>query len=88
MQYDMLFDLLCVVVIDGMGWWVVLGIDIYGKIGISQDSCDVLFVGFVGDLVVGVWVGNDDNMLLKGINGGIVFVQIWCDFMSSVILGV
>ena len=33
----------------------------FGKTGTSQDNRDALFVGFAGDLVVGVWVGNDDN---------------------------
>lgn len=86
-QHDMLLDLLRAVVTDGTGRRAALGIEAYGKTGTSQDSRDALFVGFAGDLVVGVWVGNDDNAPLKGINGGTVPAQIWRDFMGSAIPG-
>jgi penicillin-binding protein 1A len=33
----------------------------YGKTGTTQNYHDALFVGYVDDLVVGVWVGNDDE---------------------------
>lgn len=33
----------------------------YGKTGATQDYKDAWFIGFAGDLVVGVWVGNDDG---------------------------
>ena len=52
----------------------------YGKTGTSQDNRDALFVGYVGNLVVGVWVGNDDNSPLKGVSGGGLPAQIWRDF--------
>jgi penicillin-binding protein 1A len=42
-----------------------------------------LFVGFAGDLVVGVWVGRDDNKSLGRISGGTVPAQIWRNFMTS-----
>ncbi len=86
-QHDMLLDLLRSVVTDGTGRRAALGIDAYGKTGTSQDSRDALFIGFAGDLVVGVWVGNDDNTPLKGINGSTVPAQIWRDFMSGAIPG-
>jgi membrane peptidoglycan carboxypeptidase len=37
----------------------------FGKTGTTQDYRDALFVGYAGDLVVGVWIGNDDNTPLK-----------------------
>lgn len=86
-QHDMLLDLLRSVVTSGTGQRANLAITAYGKTGTSQDSRDALFVGFAGDLVVGVWVGNDDNTPLKGINGGTVPAQIWRDFMGSAIPG-
>ncbi len=86
-QHAMLLDLLRAVVTDGTGQRAALGIDSYGKTGTSQDSRDALFVGFAGDLVVGVWVGNDDNTPLKGINGGTVPAQIWRDFMGGAVPG-
>jgi penicillin-binding protein 1A len=33
--------------------------------------------------VVGVWIGNDDNSSLRGINGGGLPARIWRDFMSQ-----
>jgi penicillin-binding protein 1A len=46
-----------------------------------------LFIGFAGDLVVGVWVGNDDNTPLKGITGGGLPAGIWRDFMAQAVKG-
>lgn len=55
----------------------------YGKTGTTQDNRDALFVGYAGDLVVGVWIGNDDNSPLKGgISGGGLPARIWRDFMN------
>ena len=43
-----------------------------------------MFVGFAnGDLVVGVWVGNDDNTSNPGLHGGGVPARIWRTFMQS-----
>ncbi len=53
----------------------------FGKTGTSQDSRDALFVGYANGLVVGVWIGNDDNSPLQGISGGGMPARIWRDFM-------
>jgi penicillin-binding protein 1A len=37
--------------------------------------------------VVGVWVGNDDNTSLKGINGGGLPARIWREFMGEAVKG-
>ena len=42
----------------------------FGKTGTTQDNRDALFVGYAGDLVVGVWIGNDDNSPLDGVSAG------------------
>ncbi len=55
----------------------------FGKTGTTQDNRDALFVGFAGDLVVGVWVGNDDNSPLSGVSGGGVPARIWRNFMAA-----
>ncbi|WP_232495812.1 transglycosylase domain-containing protein [Novosphingobium kaempferiae] len=55
----------------------------FGKTGTSQENRDALFVGYSGDLVVGVWVGKDDNTPLKGVSGGTVPARIWRDFMRE-----
>ena len=42
-----------------------------------------MFVGFAGNLVVGVWVGRDDNKSLGKISGGTVPAQLWRNFMIA-----
>jgi penicillin-binding protein 1A len=44
-----------------------------------------LFVGFAGDLVVGIWVGRDDNKSLGKITGGSLPARIWHQFMASAV---
>ena len=53
----------------------------FGKTGTTQNNRDALFVGYAGDLVVGVWIGNDDNSPLNGISGGGLPAKIWKSFM-------
>ncbi|MFN6935464.1 MAG: transglycosylase domain-containing protein, partial [Tsuneonella sp.] len=65
----------------GTGRAASLSVPNFGKTGTSQDYRDALFVGYAGDLVVGVWVGNDDNTPLDGVTGGSVPARIWRDFM-------
>ena len=67
----------------GTGRAARLGIPAYGKTGTTQDHRDALFVGYAGDLVVGVWVGNDDNTPLAKITGGGLPARIWADFMRQ-----
>ncbi len=75
-------DMLQAVVKTGTGRAAQIGIESFGKTGTSQDNRDALFVGFAGDLIVGVWIGNDDNTPLKGISGGGLPARIWRDFMG------
>ena len=67
----------------GTGRNASLPIANYGKTGTTQDYRDALFVGYAGDLVVGVWIGNDDNTPLNGVTGGSLPARIWRDFMRS-----
>jgi penicillin-binding protein 1A len=85
--HDMLLELLAGPISQGTGHAAALRIKAFGKTGTSQDNRDALFVGFAGDLVVGVWVGNDDNTPLRGINGGNVPARIWRNFMAKAISG-
>jgi penicillin-binding protein 1A len=80
-------DMLQSVVREGTGRAARLNTEAFGKTGTSQDNRDALFVGFAGDLIVGVWVGNDDNTPLKGISGGGLPARIWRDFMSAAVSG-
>ena len=66
--------------IRGTGRAAVLPVTGYGKTGTSQDGRDAWFIGFAGDLVVGVWVGRDDNKP-AGLHGGGIPAQIWRNFM-------
>ncbi len=85
--HKMLLRLLGGVVTDGTGRAARLAIPAFGKTGTSQDNRDALFVGFAGDLVVGVWIGNDDNTPLRGVNGGGLPARIWRDFMAQAVRG-
>ena len=66
---------------EGTGRAAMLSGPNFGKTGTSQDNRDALFVGYAGDYVVGVWIGNDDNSPLKGVSGGGAPARIWKDFM-------
>ncbi|MEO6433671.1 MAG: transglycosylase domain-containing protein [Sphingomicrobium sp.] len=76
-------DLLYAAANKGTGRRAALAVPTFGKTGTSQENRDALFVGFAGDLVVGVWVGRDDNGSLGKVTGGTVPATIWRNFMSS-----
>ena len=78
-----MLDLLSSSIKTGTGRQALLTVDAYGKTGTTQDSRDALFIGFARDLVVGVWVGNDDNTPNPGLSGGGVPARIWRAFMQS-----
>lgn len=52
-----------------------------GKTGTSQDSRDAWFVGFTGNYVAGVWIGNDDNSHMARVTGGSLPAAVWRNFM-------
>ncbi|PWG01611.1 transglycosylase domain-containing protein [Sphingosinicella humi] len=84
--WPMLLDLLWSAANDGTGRAAALRVETFGKTGTTQDNRDAIFIGFAGDLVTGVWVGNDDNSPLAGnIHGGGLPARIWRDFMSNAI---
>jgi len=60
-----LIGLLRLVVKRGTGREADLGPTAVGKTGTSQNYRDAWFVGFTEPLVVGVWVGNDDEKPMK-----------------------
>ena len=79
--WEPMLDLLWSSANEGTGRAAALAVPTFGKTGTTQDSRDALFVGFAGDLVVGVWVGNDDNSPLPGVTGGGLPARMWRDFM-------
>ena len=78
-----MLDLLYAAANNGTGRRAALDVPTFGKTGTTQENRDALFVGFAGDLVVGVWVGRDDNKSLGRVSGGTVPAEIWRSFMSS-----
>ncbi len=76
-------DLLMTTMRAGTGRAAAFGRPAAGKTGTSQDYRDAWFVGFTADLVVGVWVGNDDARPMNGVTGGGLPARIWRDFMEG-----
>ncbi len=79
-----MLDMLIATVKQGTGKAADIGRTAAGKTGTSEDGRDGWFIGFTGDLVVGVWVGRDDNKPVEGLSGGGLPARIWHDFMTEV----
>ncbi len=74
--------LLEAVVTDGTGKSARLGNRrSAGKTGTTDAYRDAWFVGFTTNLVVGVWVGNDDSSPMDKVTGGDLPARIWRDFV-------
>jgi penicillin-binding protein 1A len=82
-QRQALLELLSAAVETGTARAARVGQPAFGKTGTTQEHRDAVFVGFTGDLVVGVWVGNDDHSPMNGVTGGGLPAEIWRDFVSS-----
>ena len=72
-----MLDLLYAAANEGTGRRAALAVPTFGKTGTTQDNNDAVFVGFAGDLVVGVWIGRDDNQSLGKVSGGTVPAEMW-----------
>jgi penicillin-binding protein 1A len=81
--FPMLREVLYGVVQRGTGRAAALSMPTFGKTGTTSDYRDAWFIGFAGDLVVGVWIGNDDNRPLPGTAGGGLPARIWRSFMAE-----
>ncbi len=57
-----------------------------GKTGTTNDYTDAWFLGFVPDLVTGVWVGFDDPTNTRK-TGSEAALPVWADFMKASIDG-
>jgi penicillin-binding protein 1A len=71
------------VVREGTGRAARVSVPAAGKTGTSQEYRNAWFVGFTRDLVVGVWVGNDDNSPMRNVVGGDVPARIWNEFVTQ-----
>jgi penicillin-binding protein 1A len=55
-----------------------------GKTGTTQDSKDAWFIGSVKGLLIGVWLGNDDNQPMKGVTGGGLPTRLFHDIAVNI----
>ena len=69
------------VIEHGTGMAANIGRPAAGKTGTTDDYKDAWFVGYTPSVVMGVWVGNDDNTKMRGLTGGTVPALIWRDIM-------
>lgn len=53
-----------------------------GKTGTSDEARDLWFIGYIPQLVAGVWLGNDDSYPTWGSSGTAAFT--WGEFMNKV----
>jgi penicillin-binding protein 1A len=71
------------VVEEGTGKRAILdGIKAAGKTGTTNAYRDAWFVGYTGNYVCGVWVGNDDYAPTKRMTGGSLPAMTWRDIMA------
>ncbi|WP_375338939.1 transglycosylase domain-containing protein [Ancylothrix sp. D3o] len=70
------------VVNSGTGRPAALDRPVAGKTGTSEQARDLWFIGFIPQLVTGVWLGNDDSYPTWGSSGTAALT--WHEFMSKV----
>jgi 1A family penicillin-binding protein len=64
------------------------GRPVAGKTGTTSDFRDAWFVGYVPQLSVAIWIGNDDySPMANGVTGGVYVVPIWRKFMERAMSG-
>jgi len=81
-------DMLGAVLSSGTGKRAALpGHAAAGKTGTSQDFRDAWFVGYAGEFVAGVWVGNDDGRSMHRVMGGSLPARLWRDIMLAALEG-
>ena len=73
------------VVSDGTGRAAQLDRPVAGKTGTSEEARDLWFIGYVPQLVTGVWLGNDDNSPTWGTSGTAAYT--WHEFMKEAVQG-
>jgi 1A family penicillin-binding protein len=57
------------------------------KTGTTEDYRDALTIGYTPNLVVGVWVGNNDNSPMDNIAGSLGAAPIWRRIMENFLIG-
>lgn len=57
------------------------------KTGTTEDFKDALTIGYTPSLVVGVWVGNNDNTPMDSVAGSLGAAPIWRQMMEHMLAG-
>ena len=70
------------VVRSGTGADAQLNRPVAGKTGTSEDYRDLWFIGYIPQLVTGVWLGNDDNHPTRGTSA--TAAKTWHTYMQSI----
>ncbi|MDB9537596.1 penicillin-binding protein 1A [Dolichospermum planctonicum CS-1226] len=74
------------VVTDGTGAAAQLDDrQVAGKTGTSDQARDLWFIGYIPQVVTGVWLGNDDNTPTYGSSGSAAYA--WHEFMKKAVEG-
>lgn len=73
------------VVSDGTGQPAQLDRPVAGKTGTSEKARDLWFIGYIPQVVTGVWLGNDDNSPTWGSSGTAAYT--WGQFMRAAVKG-
>jgi len=76
-------DVLQGVITRGTAKRAAIGRPAAGKTGTTNDYRDAWFVGYVPQLVTGIWIGNDNNSVTKRATGGAVCAPVWASFMKT-----
>ena len=87
-EVSMMNNLLTAVTTWGTGKAAQIGRPIAGKTGTSQSFRDAWFIGFSGDYLAGVWMGNDDNTPMDSVTGGGLPAQLWAKIMGRASEGI
>jgi penicillin-binding protein 1A len=73
------------VVTNGTGGEAAIDRPVAGKTGTSERKRDLWFIGYIPQLVTGVWLGNDDSHPTWGASS--TAARTWRNFMSEVVEG-
>jgi penicillin-binding protein 1A len=71
------------VVNNGTGIPAQIGRPVAGKTGTSDQARDLWFIGYIPQLVTGVWLGNDDNQPTYGTSA--TAAAVWRSFMLEAV---